>query len=793
MQLPGLPSLVLFAGMSDTFSSNSRATCRMQMTSPDPDALAFHSYASESVDLSYPHVTKEGLLTLLRSVRDISGDKRRKFLYSIPLEGPKLSIPPQELPPTVLLRLPSPSGRKTATLLQLNDKSLAFEIYQESDLIQRILLPFETEHGKVITGDPFLGDPNWNVEETKIVYAAERLQVPTSSFFEPNDDESIRGAQNTMGIGREQHWGERYADQAPYTDLFVLDLQQHPSTAANNSKRVVNKVPNVPPNMLLGQAIFTKDSKSIVYTAWKADSSTSRRLGLMYCQQRPCQLYLSQLGGDDAVLLTPHAALSNSPRWIQKTNEIVFLTSPRGFTTHAGCWALAVLDLTPGNSLGATRIVVDVVHDPVTAQRSDSIVCGLPFPGLYDIPLPVYSVIEPLLEEDDAVGALQSTFVWLTTQWGSCKKIVRVSLHDGEVSHVALNRDENGASETMLFADRKVGVVGMSSQANVGSIAIYHIPPENLPYVCNKEKSPGYQPKLVYRFGPMAVSSLGSGVDVVSNNPPPFDYEIISTKVDPIPGVEIDNPMQSILLFPRNCETPPPLIVVPHGGPHSVLPTSYLPGYAYLCGHGGYAILLVNYRGSTGFGQGLIEALPGRIGDVDVNDVIAAVDSVKGRVGPMMGVCGGSHGGFLAAHLSSRFAQRFQAAVLRNPVVNIPSMVTATDIPDWCYVEACDGTYDANCYQPPSLKQVQSMYEKSPTQYVHQVTAPTLVALGMKDLRVPPSQGLEWFYSLQSRGIPVKLQVYDNDVHAIDRPASEADHFVHIKKWFDSYLKPSEE
>ena len=80
------------------------------------------------------------------------------------------------------------------------------------------------------------------------------------------------------------------------------------------------------------------------------------------------------------------------------------------------------------------------------------------------------------------------------------------------------------------------------------------------------------------------------------------------------------------------------------------------------------------------------------------------------------------------------------------------------------------------------------MWEKSPVRYVENVKTPTLVALGLSDLRVPPSQGKEWYHTLRAKGIPTKLLVYEDDDHAIAGVASEADHWVNIKRWFDEHL-----
>jgi acylaminoacyl-peptidase len=72
--------------------------------------------------------------------------------------------------------------------------------------------------------------------------------------------------------------------------------------------------------------------------------------------------------------------------------------------------------------------------------------------------------------------------------------------------------------------------------------------------------------------------------------------------------------------------------------------------------------------------------------------------------------------------------------------------------------------------------------------HIDNVQAPTLVAIGSSDNRVPPSQGLEYYHALRSKGVDTKLLIYKDDDHAIDKVRSEADHWINIKKWFDKYL-----
>lgn len=114
-------------------------------------------------------------------------------------------------------------------------------------------------------------------------------------------------------------------------------------------------------------------------------------------------------------------------------------------------------------------------------------------------------------------------------------------------------------------------------------------------------------------------------------------------------------------------------------------------------------------------------------------------------------------------------------------------MVTATDIPDWCHAEAL-GKYDFTKFRGPDAGELQKMYDSSPIVHASKVKTPTLMALGMKDLRVPPSQGMEMHYALQSAGVDTCLLVYPEDNHALNRVATEADHWIHIRRWFNKHL-----
>ena len=71
--------------------------------------------------------------------------------------------------------------------------------------------------------------------------------------------------------------------------------------------------------------------------------------------------------------------------------------------------------------------------------------------------------------------------------------------------------------------------------------------------------------------------------------------------------------------------------------------------------------------------------------------------------------------------------------------------------------------------------------------YIDRVKTPTLMLIGKQDRRVPASQGVEFYHALQNRGVPAKMLIFPEDVHAIDRPLSEAEQWIAIADWIAKY------
>lgn len=131
----------------------------------------------------------------------------------------------------------------------------------------------------------------------------------------------------------------------------------------------------------------------------------------------------------------------------------------------------------------------------------------------------------------------------------------------------------------------------------------------------------------------------------------------------------------------------------------------------------------------------------------------------------------------------------YKVAGLRNPVTNIASMAGVTDIPDWCHIEAKGlGSYDFDSYLPADAESLGVMFSKSPAAHVANVKSPCLLAVGAKDLRVPPSQSVEYYQTLRAKGVPTRMLMYPEDSHPLDRPATEANHWLNIAAWIEHHM-----
>lgn len=515
----------------------------------------------------------------------------------------------------------------------------------------------------------------------------------------------------------------------------------------------------------------------VLYVGWLINEG-ERRLGQIYCYHRRSQLMLAEVTlGDNKnehQTLTPGIAVVRSPRCLSLSNnrgiKVVFLGYREpGQVSHGGvCELFEIIIPTPSTNqaLPEWKLIVAAVRDSPALEE------GIGFPGLFLDQLPA----RPFVSEDDI--ALSST-------WGAVETPLLISLKSGYVNKLVLSPE---------LVCTGAGALTCAS--------VMDVTPEQLLLTVSSPLSP---PRLVaLPIDPTKdlkpLVGAGPRQFAVAAGLPPSTPALNVNEVDRVKlfwhrGEEDGIVFNSFLLLPQQTDIEAskkkiPVIVVPHGGPHSVTPTSFIPSYAFLSSALNAAILQVNYRGSTGSGQRSVESLLGHVGDRDVKDMITALQHSLAQTdlaldSDRIAVVGGSHGGFLAGHLCGQFPDMFRAAALRNPVTDISTMSSITDIPDWCFAEVFGQELDSAL---PTSEQLIAMRAASPVAHLAGYKTPTLVALGNKDRRVPPSQGVMFHQLLKEKRVPTRLISFPDDVHAIDSPAAEAEHWLAIADWLKLYL-----
>jgi dipeptidyl aminopeptidase/acylaminoacyl peptidase len=205
-------------------------------------------------------------------------------------------------------------------------------------------------------------------------------------------------------------------------------------------------------------------------------------------------------------------------------------------------------------------------------------------------------------------------------------------------------------------------------------------------------------------------------------------------------------------------EAPYPTVLYIHGGPHSGFGHIYSFDFHMLAG-AGYAVLFLNQRGSTGYGDGFSTKIIGDWGNLDYKDLMSGVDYAieQGLVdGERMGVCGISGGGNLSCWIVGQ-TRRFKAAVPENPVVNWISMYGVSDISAW--------------FAPAELgAKPHEMWDTylrcSPITYAHTCTTPTLLVQGENDYRCPAEQSEQFYAVLKANGCTVEMLRLPQSSHA---------------------------
>ena len=222
-----------------------------------------------------------------------------------------------------------------------------------------------------------------------------------------------------------------------------------------------------------------------------------------------------------------------------------------------------------------------------------------------------------------------------------------------------------------------------------------------------------------------------------------------------------------------------PMLLWIHGGPWSMYSVRFNWAWQNFAAEG-YAVLYMNPRGSTGYGQDFVNGIQYSYPGKDYDDLMAAVDAAlaKGFIDDRnLFVCGGSGGGVLTAWIVGH-TDRFCAAVSMRPVINWHSFVGNTDGASW-YRQ-----FKKYPWEDPMEYAV-----RSPLHYVAKVTTPTMVMTGEADLRTPIAQSEEYYRALKMLKKDTLLVRMPGEYHGWRRPSHRLLQQLYLMAWFEKYMK----
>jgi len=287
-------------------------------------------------------------------------------------------------------------------------------------------------------------------------------------------------------------------------------------------------------------------------------------------------------------------------------------------------------------------------------------------------------------------------------------------------------------------------------------------------------------------YGEVVAVSLDSGIEAARSS-----HGEAAAARDLYPRVERKFPISDgsvvhgWLVRDPDATSPQPLLLDIHGGPHNAWNGAADPAHLYhqeLAARG-WTVLLLNPRGSDGYGEGFYDGVRGGWGLADAKDFLEPLDQLVAdgiADARRLAVTGYSYGGFMTCYLTSR-DDRFAAAVAGGLVADLAGETGTADVGHHL------GQFELGGAPWAEPDRYRSM---SPLTCVEKVRTPTLVLHGAEDRRCPVSQAQQWFAALRQQGVPSRLVLYPGASHLFiieGTPSHRLDFNRRIVEWVEQY------
>lgn len=201
----------------------------------------------------------------------------------------------------------------------------------------------------------------------------------------------------------------------------------------------------------------------------------------------------------------------------------------------------------------------------------------------------------------------------------------------------------------------------------------------------------------------------------------------------------------------------PPLIVIGHGGPTAATSNACNVRIQFWTSRG-FAVLDVNYRGSTGYGRGYRQKLNGQWGVADVADCVAGAQFLvdQGLVDRQRLIIRGSSAGGFTALCALTFHDTFRAGASLYGIGDLETLVRDTHKFEAHYLDRLVGPY------PESRDRYR---QRSPIRHIEHLDCPVIFLQGLQDKVVPPEQAQAMVTALQKKGVMVRYVTFENEQH----------------------------
>ena len=384
---------------------------------------------------------------------------------------------------------------------------------------------------------------------------------------------------------------------------------------------------------------------------------------------------------------------------------------------------------------------------------------------------------------NDLETTMEDTHVWLIDAGGT-------------------NRRELGAA-----IDNRQGEPGWSSDGNWvlftvqerGNVRLYRMPAgggKPLPVVEERGRVGSWSvhgDQVAYEFSaPGDLGELylktGSGVAKKLTD---LNREVLSgKKVEPVESLTFisnDNKwsVEAFLTYPADFQPNRkyPLIVNIHGGPHGQQGPAFDFKNQVYTSHG-WATLMVNYRGSTGYGQGFTDAVFGDQNGNEAMDVLYGVSAAMRRHTwidrDRLGVEGTSYGGQLSDWLITQTGM-FKAAI---PTASISNLISYNYMTYYNQYEQMEfGAF------PHQGNLMDVLWERSALKHVANVRTPTLLMHGENDSDVPIAEAEQYYIALRDVGVDAVMVRYPREGHGIREPKHVVDWIDRSMRWYEKYFR----